>query len=114
MDKRDLYLRRKYGITSEDYERMLKEQKGGCAICGSTPKKRRLAVDHNHKTGRIRGLLCFPCNYGIGWLKDNAKKAYGIACYIERDGKKQGKNKKHSSADGFTVVASCRIPYRRV
>lgn len=99
---RDLYLRRKYGITEKDYDRMFTLQLGGCAICGSTPKKRRLSVDHNHKSGKVRGLLCFPCNYGIGWLKDNAKKAYAIALYIKRDGERQGPIKvTESDDDGF-------------
>lgn len=45
-----------------DYERMLEAQGGGCAICETKPKTRRLHVDHDHRTGRVRGLLCFRCN----------------------------------------------------
>lgn len=91
-NRREADLKRKYRITVEDYDRMLTLQGGGCCICGSTPKKRRLSVDHNHRTGRVRGLLCFPCNYGIGWLKDNAIKAKRIANYIKRDGRKPKRN----------------------
>ncbi len=46
------------GITDDGYAAMLAEQGGGCAICGSTPKTRRLHVDHDHASGRVRGLLC--------------------------------------------------------
>jgi Recombination endonuclease VII. len=47
---------------AELYERLLAEQGGVCAICGNPPKTRRLHVDHDHKTGRVRGLLCYRCN----------------------------------------------------
>lgn len=49
-------------ITDAEYDQRLAEQGGGCAICGTPPKTRRLAVDHDHKTGAIRGLLCHRCN----------------------------------------------------
>lgn len=62
-------LRQRYGITLADYDAMLKAQGGGCAICAKPPGKRRLAVDHDHKTGRIRGLLCSGCNTTLGWLE---------------------------------------------
>ena len=61
-------------LPDEEYERLLAAQGGGCAICGSTPKTRRLHVDRDHKTGAVRGLLCFRCNRAIpewitsGWL----------------------------------------------
>ena len=53
------------GVSTEDYERMLAAQGGGCAICGALPKTRRLHVDHDHKTGEIRGLLCYRCNKAL-------------------------------------------------
>jgi hypothetical protein len=53
------------GVTDADYDRMLNEQGGGCAICGNPPKSRRLHVDHDHKTGKVRGLLCFRCNRAL-------------------------------------------------
>ena len=57
------------GVTDEDYARMLAAQGGGCAICGATPKTRRLHVDHDHRTGRVRGLLCHRCNrYLPAWM----------------------------------------------
>jgi hypothetical protein len=54
--------KKQYDITIDDYELMLAFQDGVCAICGRPPKKMRLAVDHDHKTGEVRGLLCFICN----------------------------------------------------
>lgn len=55
-------LKKKYGITLEQYDELLKSQDGRCAICRCFPGKKHLAVDHNHETGRIRGLLCTRCN----------------------------------------------------
>lgn len=64
-------LKRKFGMTLADYESLLSVVPG-CAICGKTPaeNRKRLAVDHCHKTGRVRGLLCNNCNSGIGSLRD--------------------------------------------
>lgn len=59
-----------YGIDAEDYTRLFKLQGGRCAICRAKPKSKRLAVDHSHKTGVVRGLLCSRCNHdllGAGW-----------------------------------------------
>ena len=64
----------RYGITIDDYDNMLTEQNGVCAICGTSKlskNKSRFAIDHCHNTGAIRGLLCSNCNSGIGKLKDN-------------------------------------------
>jgi len=54
--------RSRTGITQAEYDRLLAEQGGHCALCPNTPKTRRLHVDHDHTTGRVRGLLCFRCN----------------------------------------------------
>ena len=66
------HLRRKYCLTIDDYDEMLKRQGGVCAICGTdqTGKDGRFNVDHCHRTGRVRGLLCKKCNLGIGLLGD--------------------------------------------
>lgn len=59
-----------YGITSEDYDEILKRQGGRCAICRGRPRSKRLAVDHDHASGAVRGLLCSRCNHdlmGAAW-----------------------------------------------
>ena len=57
------------GVTDAEYDRLLAAQGGGCAICGNPPKTRRLHVDHDHKTGRVRGLLCHRCNRALpNWV----------------------------------------------
>jgi hypothetical protein len=73
---RDRKLRQTYGITLQDYEVRYLQQKGMCGLCGNThPNTGRhssLCVDHDHKTGRIRGLLCHRCNRALGLLGDGA------------------------------------------
>jgi len=61
-------LKHKYGLTADAYLDLLDRQHHKCAICGKpqTSIKRRLAVDHDHKTGKVRGLLCFRCNTALG------------------------------------------------
>ena len=58
-----------YGVSLEKYNKLQKEQKGLCKICGKKPK-RKLCLDHCHKTNKIRGLLCHSCNFGLGLFKD--------------------------------------------
>lgn len=65
-------LKRLFGITVEDYERMFSAQGRVCAICRrKSPDGRRLHIDHCHKTKKIRGLLCHDCNRGLGIFKNN-------------------------------------------
>lgn len=71
-----------YGITDEQYAKMLENQDGKCAMCGALPdssssirNKRRLAIDHDHITGQIRGLLCSVCNMHLGMYERIAEKA---------------------------------------
>ena len=71
-DGKNARLKARYGITLETYNDMLFEQDGVCKICkGKNNSKQSLAVDHCHKTGKIRGLLCSPCNIMLGHSKDN-------------------------------------------
>jgi len=77
-------LKRLYSIDSKEYSRMLEQQKGCCAICKSPPGKKFLAVDHCHKTGRVRGLLCFRCNTGLGGLRDSQKILLEAIQYLKR------------------------------
>lgn len=84
--KRNRYLKGKYGITQLDYEMMLKRQRGGCAICTRKPSAltKQLHVDHNHKTGKVRGLLCHQCNWYLGVIDDNRKILAKLGRYIRR------------------------------
>jgi hypothetical protein len=65
-------LKRKYNISSEHYIELFNKQNGRCAICGihQNELKKSLGVDHNHKTNKIRGLLCDKCNRGLGYFND--------------------------------------------
>src|ERR1700677_4817800 len=64
---------KKYGLTENEHYDLLKAQNDSCAICGKAQKQnnRSFAVDHDHKTGKIRGLLCDQCNRGLGFFKDD-------------------------------------------
>ena len=95
------HLRRIYGLTHEEWEEMYKAQSGVCAIC-KLPETRitrpnaktlgngdipRLSVDHDHETGRVRGLLCYKCNIGIGHLQDSIEILQEAIEYLKRQGK---------------------------
>ena len=73
-------LKSKYGITLEQYNSMCKEQNNLCAICSKAEtrkirnKKPKLSVDHDHKTGKVRGLLCSKCNSQVGWYEKCREK----------------------------------------
>ena len=80
----------KYGMTSMDYYDMLEEQGGACAICKKPPyeltpsnKIKKFAVDHNHSTGQIRGLLCSKCNQAIGLLKEDINLFNAAINYLQ-------------------------------
>ena len=84
--KRARDLRIKFGITPEIYETMLASQNGVCAICSKSCKSGKLlAVDHDHNTGRVRGLLCMECNTGLGKFLDSAELLRKSADYLERN-----------------------------
>jgi hypothetical protein len=82
-------LQRKYGITVQEYDAMLADQGGRCAICGRTDSgsaaTKYLAVDHCHSTGKVRGILCDPCNRGIGLLQDAVETVEAAAKYLRRN-----------------------------
>lgn len=73
MRERDIgyWLAREYQITFEDFKELFKKQDGKCKICGLTQDIKRLAIDHDHKTKKIRGLLCDKCNRGLGHFNDD-------------------------------------------
>ena len=80
----------KFGITVQEYNKLLKKQKGVCAICSkpervvSKGKLKSLAVDHSHKDKKVRGLLCSACNLGIGCFDDNIEKLELAIKYLNR------------------------------
>ena len=67
-----------------EYQQKLEQQNGVCAICFGTDTGKSLAVDHDHVTGQIRGLLCGRCNPAIGYLRDSAELARKVANYLEQ------------------------------
>jgi hypothetical protein len=81
MAERERHLIRKYGITQSDYENMFNEQDGKCAICGKKQDK-AFDVDHCHKTGEVRGLLCTNCNRMIGHAADSPDRLIAAADYL--------------------------------
>jgi hypothetical protein len=94
------HLVRVFGITLAEYNDILAAQNGVCAICGNPPTiimgvrsrrkgravRPRLVVDHDHQTNAVRGLLCTPCNRGIGFLNDDPKRIRAALDYLEGGG----------------------------
>lgn len=77
---REYHLRRRYGIGQADFDEMLAEQGGRCAICGGPDPQH---VDHDHRNGWVRGILCFNCNGGLGQFKDDPKLLAGAYTYLK-------------------------------
>jgi len=82
LSKRKWDLRWRYGLTLEEYETMEKNQNGCCAIC-KTPFEKNGEIDHNHTSGKIRGLLCHHCNIALGSFKDNPEILKNAIRYLE-------------------------------
>lgn len=91
--KQDIRLRQMFGITIEQYEAMVKAQGNLCAVCKKPEtaksrwhpdKPKNLAVDHSHKTGKIRELLCYRCNAALGYILEDPEIALAMACYIRK------------------------------
>ena len=80
---RNAALVRNFGITLRVYLRNLEKQGGGCAICGATPGRRNFAVDHCHRTGKIRGILCHTCNVMLGSVEDSVTILQDAIKYLE-------------------------------
>lgn len=88
---REYDLKKRFGITLDDYNCMMDEQDGKCAICGAIYGDNfgnPLTVDHCHKWGHIRGLLCRNCNYGLGNFDDNVEYLHNAIRYLNETGKK--------------------------
>jgi len=73
---------RSYGITVEEYDEMLESQGGGCYICGIGPVGRALDIDHDHRTGKVRGLLCSNHNRALGLLGDDPDLLLAAHTYL--------------------------------
>jgi hypothetical protein len=87
MSVRNATLKKKYGISHAEYEAMLAKQGGGCAICGSSDTgvswTNYFHVDHCHTTGRVRGILCQPCNVTLGKMRESPDLLRLAADYLE-------------------------------
>jgi Recombination endonuclease VII len=92
--QRENFIKRTYGITTLEYERILKLQNNKCAICGSDSdvrvvgttgrkKKFRLAIDHDHETGKVRALLCNKCNMFVGHIENNKELLPVVLKYLK-------------------------------
>jgi len=86
--KRNRHFLLEYGLTAEDIQRMEEEQGGRCRICNQPPDRGifgqppRLHVDHDHETGKVRGLLCSGCNTGIGMLQEDPLRLLASIEYL--------------------------------
>ena len=84
------YLQRNYNITLQTYEQMYKDQNGKCYICNSdgfalkNSIRTSLVVDHSHKTGKVRGLLCPNCNRALGLLKEDKERITKLLAYLDK------------------------------
>ena len=83
------WLKFRYNITLIEYDEIFEEQNGVCAICGRVESimGRRLAVDHDHKTGKVRGLLCYRCNTRLGILEENSNLLLVMLNYLSNTSK---------------------------
>lgn len=78
------YQIRSYGIMPDHYKNMVRQQNGVCAICQREPQKRRLNIDHDHRDGHIRELLCGRCNRGLGLFNESAEILEAAARYMRK------------------------------
>lgn len=86
-NKRNAQLKHRYGITLDQYNDMLEAQAGVCKVCGGPPMHRgTYHVDHDHETGKIRGLLCHKCNVALGMVGDDIALLHKLAEYVAAKG----------------------------
>lgn len=84
LNNRKCVIKKKYGISYEEYEALRIKQNDRCLICDKEEKNRTLAVDHCHESGRVRGLLCGNCNRGLGLFRDNSELLAKATNYLIR------------------------------
>lgn len=90
IQKSKAFMKRRYGITYDQYVEMLEEQNHRCAICGSSDHKNKRTgkllqtffIDHDHSSGKVRGLLCSPCNHALGQFRDNKAVLFRAIEYL--------------------------------
>lgn len=99
-DRRESYLQRTYGIGVEEYNLLNEAQGGVCAICGRPPLNLPLAVDHDHKSGLIRGLLCWFCNNKVVGRHRDGIALRSAADYLD-------------SPPAFEVIGHVEVPVRK-
>ncbi len=81
--QRASHLKRKFGLTLEQYDAMLEAQGGGCFICGRPPREDiSLHVDHDHSTGKVRGILCFRCNNALADFQEDTALLHKAVAYL--------------------------------
>lgn len=89
--KRFNNIKHNYDLTQPEYDQMFREQNGVCAACGRLETREKngkvvaLSVDHDHKTGKIRGLLCSSCNFALGHVKEDVDTLGKLIAYLLRD-----------------------------
>ena len=81
VSNRKSHLKRTYGLTLDEFDALLASQGGGCAVCGLTDADN---VDHDHVSGRVRGILCFRCNVAIGQMDDVCDRLIAAMEYLDR------------------------------
>jgi len=85
LSDRKSHLKRKYGMTIEQYDAMLQAQGGGCFICNRPPREDiSLHVDHDHSSGAIRGILCFCCNNALADFQEDPRLLARAGAYLDR------------------------------
>jgi len=85
LEREDNIMRKQYGISTQQFEELLEFQGGGCAICAKPIEniRRRMNIDHDHETNKVRGILCTGCNTGVGHLGDNIEGLKRALYYLE-------------------------------
>jgi hypothetical protein len=100
------HLERRYGISRADYDALLARQGGVCAICAKPPEK-TLSVDHCHATGKVRGLLCRQCNFGLGCYGEDQAALIASLAYLGH-----GASDRSGSAAQSALLARAALPVR--
>jgi hypothetical protein len=99
-------LKQVYGLSTADYNAMLRQQNGACAICRRTSAE-RLCVDHCHKTNRVRGLLCRKCNTGLGCYGDDPERIAAAIAYLQAKAGKVGSPRGRTAPAKTSAIPRC-------